>query len=70
MGAMSPFHWIILLAVAAILIVPYAQILRRVGMSPWLALLYLVPLVNLVFLWVFAFMRWPRDEAEKAEKFV
>ena len=62
MGALSLLHWIILLALAALFVIPAARILKRVGLSPWLGLLYLVPLVNLIFLWVFAFMRWPRDD--------
>jgi hypothetical protein len=35
------------------------RVLRRAGYSPWWALLVLVPLVNLVALWVFAYVRWP-----------
>lgn len=63
MGAFSPFHWIILLIVGAIFVIPSARILQRAGFSPWLGLLYFIPLVNIIFLWVFAFMRWPRDDA-------
>ncbi len=36
-----------------------ARVLRRAGYSPWWVLLVLVPLVNLVALWVFAYRRWP-----------
>jgi uncharacterized membrane protein YhaH (DUF805 family) len=40
------------------------RVLRRAGYSSWWALLVLVPLVNLVALWVFAYVRWPAiDEA-------
>jgi uncharacterized membrane protein YhaH (DUF805 family) len=35
------------------------RVLRRAGYSAWWALLVLVPLVNLVALWVFAYVRWP-----------
>jgi len=48
------------LYVAAI-IVPVAKVLRRVGFSGWWSILALVPLVNFVALWFFAFMKWPRD---------
>ena len=38
----------------------YARILRRAGYSGWWAPLMFVPWVNVVALWVFAFMKWPR----------
>lgn len=37
----------------------YGRILMRAGFSGWWALLALIPLVNLVMLWVFAFIDWP-----------
>lgn len=36
-----------------------AVICYRAGLSPWLGLLMLVPLVNLAAIWVFAFTPWP-----------
>jgi hypothetical protein len=43
----------------AIIGVPVLLILRRLGLNPWGSLLVLVPIVNLISLWVFANMRWP-----------
>lgn len=40
-------------------IVMIGRVLRRAGHSPWWVLLVLVPVVNLVALWVFAYTRWP-----------
>jgi hypothetical protein len=40
------------------------RVLRRAGYSPWWALLVLVPLVNLVALWVFAYVRWPAIDGD------
>ena len=37
-----------------------SRVLERTGYSPWLALLGLIPLVNIVLLWVFAWADWPR----------
>jgi uncharacterized membrane protein YhaH (DUF805 family) len=47
---------LVLLAVPLLMI---GRVLRRAGYSPWWALVVLVPLVNLVALWVFAYVRWP-----------
>ena len=35
------------------------RISRRAGYSGWWSLLMLVPIVNVVVLWVFAFSSWP-----------
>ena len=39
--------------------IPVMQILKRTGFSRAWVLILFVPLVNLVFLWIYAFKRWP-----------
>ena len=41
---------------------PAARICRRAGFSPWLGVLALIPLVNLVLLWFIALAPWPSSE--------
>ena len=62
MGALSIWHWLIILIVISP-VFAMANIIKRAGLSPWLALLLVIPIVNWVFIWVFAFMRWPIDQA-------
>jgi hypothetical protein len=53
---------VILIELAVVLLVvvwPCFRVLSRLGFSPWLALLMIVPIVNLIALWVFAYARWP-----------
>ncbi len=45
-----------------ILTVPFVFILRRVGLSRWWAIMGFIPLVNIIALWVFAFISWPVDK--------
>jgi hypothetical protein len=45
----------------------FGRVVRRAGFSPWWVLLALVPLVNLVVLWVFAYSRWPALDAERPD---
>lgn len=52
-----------LLVIAAIHLIPISKILRRAGWNGWLALLWALPLVNLIMLWVFAFGNWPNVPA-------
>jgi hypothetical protein len=42
-----------------VLVLPFWHIFRKAGFSPWLSLLMMVPLVNLVMLYFLAFATWP-----------
>jgi hypothetical protein len=42
-----------------VVIWPASRICKRVGFSPWLGLLAIIPLANVVLLWVVAMSRWP-----------
>jgi hypothetical protein len=53
------FHSLWFLIVVVISIIPFWKICERVGHSPWLSLLLLVPLVNLIFIYYIAFGEWP-----------
>jgi hypothetical protein len=44
--------------------IPVRQVLLRTGFSQWWTLLVLIPLVNLVALWIFAFSNWPRQSSQ------
>lgn len=52
-------HWLWMLMMAAVVVVPFWRICTRVGYSGWLSLLMLVPIANLVLLYFIAFSRWP-----------
>lgn len=54
---------LLLLAVPLLMV---ARVLRRAGFSRWWALLVLVPVVNLVALWLFAYARWPAVDGPSA----
>lgn len=54
---------LLLLAVPLLMI---ARVLRRAGFSRWWALLVLVPVVNVVALWLFAYARWPAVDTPAA----
>ena len=58
MGSFSIWHWLIVIAYLVVVLVPAATILRKAGFSGWWSLVLLVPPLNLVGLWIFAFSRW------------
>jgi hypothetical protein len=67
MGSFSIYHWIILIFMVSVFpllyIVPAWKIVSKAGYSGAWSLLIIVPLVNLIMLWVFAFSDWPRQRA-------
>jgi len=63
MGSLSIWHWIVVLLYIFVLVFPTARILSRVGLSGWWSILALIPLINLIALWIFAFVSWPRDRS-------
>ena len=61
MGAWGMTHWIIVLVWLAVFIVPAWRIVQKAGFNGAWSLLALVPLVNIILFWVFAFVKWPNE---------
>jgi hypothetical protein len=49
---------LIVLLILAIVILPFWFICKKAGFSPWLSLLNVIPLGNLVLIYVLAFSDW------------
>jgi len=58
-GMIGVWELMVLLAVPAIVIIPFWTIFAKAGFSGALSLLMLIPLVNLVMLLYLAFAQWP-----------
>ena len=67
---MWPFGPLMMLVFAALIIVPFWFIFKKVGHPPWLGLLMVVPIVNLAMLYFLALSDWPslRDSAKERPK--
>jgi hypothetical protein len=55
---LTPINLIFLLVCCVVLVVPYWQIFKKAGMPAPISLLMLVPLVNVILLYVLAFSDW------------
>lgn len=53
----TPTHLIVLLFLASLVVVPFWQIFKKTGLPAPLSILMLVPLVNLILLYVVAFSK-------------
>jgi hypothetical protein len=68
MGPVSTGHWIVLLVFLIIPALISIVTLRRAGWNGWWCVLWCVPLVNVIFLWVFAFAKWPNERKAAADE--
>lgn len=62
-NTMWPGHWLWMLVMAILVVVPAWRICQRIGYSGWMGILILIPMLNLVFLYFIAFADWPADKA-------
>jgi hypothetical protein len=58
-GLFQPLHLLLIAVLGFVVLLPYWQIFKKAGFSPWLSLLMVIPLVNLCALYYLAFARWP-----------
>ena len=63
MGGISIVHWVIVLSVVVTTLIPVAKALKRVGLSPWWAILSVIPIVGWFGMWAFAYAPWPKLDA-------
>lgn len=60
MAGFGVTHWVIFAAMIAVILYPIGKILDRIGLSPFWSIVALIPVVNIVALWVLAFIDWPQ----------
>jgi hypothetical protein len=53
------------LAICVLVIIPFWKIFKKAGFSPYLSLLTVVPIVNLVTVYYVAFSKWSGKEATR-----
>ena len=54
---------ILALAYSLAILLPFGQLLRRAGFSRWWLVLAFLPVINVIALWIFAYVRWPSDRS-------
>jgi len=55
---MVPIFMLVGIIFLAIIIIPFWFICKKAGFSPWLSLLNIVPMGNLILVYVLAFAQW------------
>ena len=59
-------HWLMMLLGAVVIVFPFWKIFVKAGFSGWLGLLMIIPMINLIVLYVLAFSDWP--SSRRADK--
>ncbi|HVW50499.1 MAG TPA: hypothetical protein VHC91_08860 [Trinickia sp.] len=59
MNSMGLWSWLVVLVICLAMLYPYVRIIRRTGHSGWWLITMFVPILNVIMLWVFAFVKWP-----------
>ena len=59
MQSYSIWHWFVILIFVAVWVIPGWRIASKAGYHGAWSLLLLIPLLNVVLIWVFAFSSWP-----------
>ncbi|MFO7578545.1 MAG: hypothetical protein R6W66_12550 [Pelovirga sp.] len=55
-------HWLWMLVIAIVIVIPVWRICQRTGYPGWLAMLMLVPVANIVLIYFIAFADWPQEK--------
>ena len=63
---LSVGQWIAIGVFCVASLVAAARILRRAGLSVWWSVFLVIPLLNVMALWVLAYSRWPAVDGPKA----
>ncbi|MBP0633115.1 MULTISPECIES: hypothetical protein [unclassified Cupriavidus] len=61
------WHWIAFAVMVLVLLYPIGRIPMRIGFSPFWAILAFAPILNLIGLWLLAFIEWPRHGSKRSE---
>jgi hypothetical protein len=59
MGSLGIWQWLFVIFLIVVLSIPIARILTRIGYSKWWTIVYFIPFVNIVGIWILAYSRWP-----------
>ncbi len=56
------FHWLWFIVVIVAILYPVGRILSRIGFSPLWSIVVLIPIVNLIAIWILALTEWPHEK--------
>lgn len=64
-NSMGSGHWLWMLVVALVVVIPAWRICQRTGHPGWMGILVLIPIINVLFLYFLAFAEWPINQTKE-----
>lgn len=61
---MAVLYYILLGILFLIIMWAGARIIQKAGFQPMLVLLLLIPVINIIAIWAFAFSEWPNKKSD------
>jgi len=58
---------LVIAILSVVKVIPYWRILARAGFTPWLSILSILPLLDLILLYYVGFAEWPARTGKKAQ---
>ncbi|AIW14101.1 Membrane protein [Vibrio tubiashii] len=62
MGGISIWQLIILSFIILIPLLVFGPILKKAGFSKWWSIVMLLPIANIIAIWLFAYVKWPSEQ--------
>ena len=62
MGGFSIWHWIIVFLIIVFYIFPIMKIVKKAGFSQVWGVVAILPIINIIMLWIFALKKWPIEK--------
>jgi uncharacterized membrane protein YhaH (DUF805 family) len=57
----------VIVLIVLILTTIYRPIIKKAGYSGWWAILIIIPVVNVILIWVFALVTWPAEAPPRSK---
>ena len=67
MASLSMYHWVVVMLVFVLPSWLFSHVIAKAGYPRWWALLGLLPVINVIALWLFAFSAWPRERRQRLQ---
>ncbi|PML79988.1 hypothetical protein [Enterovibrio norvegicus] len=62
MGGISIWQLVLLSLIVLIPLLIFGPTLKKAGFSKWWSIVMLLPIANIIAIWVFAYIKWPSEQ--------
>ena len=52
---------LVISVIVTVVVLLFGSVVKKAGFSRWWSLLLCIPIINIISIWVFAFVKWPAE---------